>query len=57
MTGCSKVLLTTSSQERTDYLRRSYGLDQEPPTHYDPAVNTDRLVPEQPAALIIAAAG
>jgi cytidylate kinase len=41
---------------RADYLKRFYGIDREQPSQYDVVVNTDRLSPEDAAAVVIAAA-
>ena len=44
-----------SDASRRDYLKRFYGVDEQP-THYDLVVNTDALSFERAAALIAAAA-
>lgn len=44
-----------SDASRRDYLKRFYGVDEEP-THYDLVVNTDVLSFDQAAALVAAAA-
>jgi cytidylate kinase len=41
---------------RADYLKRFYGVSTELPTHYDIVLNTDRVAPEDAAALILTAA-
>ena len=41
---------------RADYLKRFYHVDSELPTHYDLAINTDRLDAEAAAELIVGAA-
>jgi cytidylate kinase len=41
---------------RADYLKRFHGAGQELPTQYDLVLNTDRLSPEQAAALVSEAA-
>jgi cytidylate kinase len=41
---------------RADYLKRFYGVSTELPTNYDIALNTDRVAPEDAAALILSAA-
>jgi hypothetical protein len=45
-----------SDGNRADYLRRFYEVEDELPTHYDVVVNTDRLTPEEAAAIVAAAA-
>ena len=45
-----------SDRARADYFKRFYSLDEELPVHYDVVLNTDRLAPEQAAALVVAAA-
>jgi cytidylate kinase len=49
-------LVVRSDAARADYLKRFYGLKEEPPTLYDLVLNTDRLPPEQAARLIAEAA-
>jgi cytidylate kinase len=49
--------IVRSDAARADYLKRFYGLKEEPPTLYDLVLNTDRLSPEQAAQLIAEAAG
>jgi cytidylate kinase len=41
---------------RADYLKRFYGSSAELPTNYDLVINTDRVKPEDAAALILSAA-
>jgi cytidylate kinase len=48
--------IRASDRARADYFKRFYGLDAELPVHYDLVLNTDRLRPEQAAALVAAAA-
>jgi cytidylate kinase len=50
-------LVVRSDAARADYLKRFYGLKEEPPTLYDLVLNTDRLSPEHAAQLIAEAAG
>jgi hypothetical protein len=46
-----------SDENRADYLRRFYDVDEELPTHYDVVVNTDTLTAEQAAEIVATAAG
>ena len=46
-----------SDAGRGDYIKRFYGISAELPTHYDLVINTEKLAPEQAAALIVQAAG
>jgi hypothetical protein len=46
-----------SDAGRADYLKRFYGIKHELPTHYDLAVNTDRLTTDDAVAMIALAAG
>jgi len=46
-----------SDSGRGDYIKRFYGISAELPTHYDLVINTEKLAPEQAAALIVQAAG
>jgi chloramphenicol 3-O-phosphotransferase len=59
--GCSQeeaaAAVRSSDAARASYLQRFYGVSAERPSHYDLVVNTDRLTPEQAAALVVAAAG
>jgi cytidylate kinase len=50
-------LIERSDADRADYLDRFYDIDQELPTHYDLVINTDTLVPETAAGVIVRAAG
>jgi cytidylate kinase len=52
----AKKLITRSDANRADYLKRFYGASAELPTHYDIVLNTDRLTPDDAAALILSAA-
>ena len=45
-----------SDGDRSDYLKRFYGIAEEGPTHYDLVVNTDTIAYEQAAELIAHAA-
>jgi Cytidylate kinase-like family len=58
--GCSEedaaAAVKSSDASRANYLERFYGVSAERPSHYDLVVNTDRLTPEQAAALVVAAA-
>jgi hypothetical protein len=49
--------LKRSDAARADYIKRFYGVGSELPTHYDLVINTDKLTPEDAAALIVQAAG
>lgn len=42
-----------SDQERRDYFKRFYKLNEELPTHYDIVINTDLLNPEQVVNVIV----
>jgi chloramphenicol 3-O-phosphotransferase len=46
----------SSDAARVDYFKRFYGEKRELPTHYDLVLNTDRLSPDEAAALVVAAA-
>ncbi|HEX3511202.1 MAG TPA: cytidylate kinase-like family protein [Solirubrobacteraceae bacterium] len=46
-----------SDSNRADYIKRFYDVDSEQATHYDLVINTDRVPPQQAAALIVSAAG
>jgi cytidylate kinase len=52
----AEKLVSRGDSNRADYLKRFYGIGSEQPTHYDVLVNTDRLVAEQAAAVIVHAA-
>lgn len=54
--GEAAKLVARGDANRADYLKRFYGVSTELPTHYDVAVNTDRVAPEDAAALILSAA-
>ena len=45
-----------SDDQRREFLRRFYGVDEELPTHYDIVLNTDVLSAEEAARLIVASA-
>ena len=49
-------LVARGDANRADYLKRFYGISTELPTHYDIVLNTDHIVLEEAAALILAAA-
>jgi cytidylate kinase len=49
-------LVARGDANRADYLKRFYGVSTEVPTNYDIALNTDRVPPEDAAALILSAA-
>ncbi len=48
--------MTESDGQRAAYLRRFYGVDEELPTHYDLALNSDLLPDELMSDLIVRAA-
>jgi hypothetical protein len=52
----AKKLIARGDANRADYLKRFYGASTELPTHYDIVLNTDRIAPEDAAALILTAA-
>ena len=52
----AEQVLRDEDAGRADYLRRFYGVDQELPAHYDLVLNTDRLTPDDAAAVVGAAA-
>jgi cytidylate kinase len=52
----AKKIVTRGDANRADYLKRFYGASAELPTHYDLVINTDRVTPEDAAALILGAA-
>jgi hypothetical protein len=54
--GEAKKLVSRGDAGRADYLKRFYGASAELPTHYDIVINTDRVTPEDAAALILGAA-
>jgi cytidylate kinase-like protein len=49
--------VTESDRERQRYLKRSFDIDRELPTHYDLVINTDALGVEQAVGAVAAAAG
>ena len=53
----AEKVLAEEDAARADYLKRFYGVELEQPTHYDLVINTDHLLPERSADLIVAAAG
>src|SRR5262245_32028978 len=54
--GDARRALKDSDAARADYLQRFYGVSPEEPSHYDLVLCTDRLAPEQAAALVVQAA-
>jgi cytidylate kinase len=52
----AEKLVARGDANRADYLKRFYGISAELPSHYDIVVNTDRIAPEDAAALILSAA-
>jgi len=54
--GEAEKLVARGDANRADYLKRFYGISRELPTHYDIVLNTDRVAPEEAAALIVTAA-
>lgn len=52
----ARKTISESDRQRTEYLRRFYGVRQELPAHYDLVVNTDRMTPAQGAQAVLAAA-
>ena len=52
----AEKLVARGDANRADYLKRFYGIPTELPTHYDIVLNTDRVAPEDAAALILSAA-
>ena len=52
----AEKLVARGDANRADYLKRFYGASTELPTHYDIVLNTDRVAPEDAAALILTAA-
>ena len=52
----AEKLVARGDANRADYLKRFYGISRELPTHYDIVLNTDRVAPEEAAALIVSAA-
>jgi hypothetical protein len=52
----AQKLVASGDANRADYLKRFYKVAAELPTHYDIALNTDRVAPEDATALILSAA-
>jgi cytidylate kinase len=52
----AEKLVARGDANRADYLKRFYGIPTELPTHYDIALNTDRVAPEDAAVVILRAA-
>jgi cytidylate kinase len=52
----AEKLVARGDANRADYLKRFYGIPTELPTQYDIALNTDRVAPEDAAAVILSAA-
>ena len=52
----AEKLVARGDANRADYLKRFYGVSTELPTHYDIVLNTDRVAPDDAAALILTAA-
>jgi cytidylate kinase len=52
----AQQLVASGDANRTDYLKRFYGVSKELPTQYDLVLNTDRIAVEDSAALILSAA-
>jgi cytidylate kinase len=48
-------VLKRSDAGRADYIKRFYGVGAELPSHYDLVINTDRIVPDAVARLIVGA--
>jgi cytidylate kinase len=48
--------LNEADKARADYIQRFYGVKRELPTHYDLVVSTDRLSPDEAAAVVAGAA-
>jgi cytidylate kinase len=49
--------LRDADKSRADYLKRSYDVGREDPTHFDLVVNTDRLGKDEAASIVVRAAG
>jgi cytidylate kinase len=49
--------IENSDRERGEFFRRFYNIKEELPTHYDIVLNTDRLSPQEAAAIVERAAG
>jgi hypothetical protein len=54
--GAAAKAVSQSDRGRADYLKRFYGVDAESPALYDLVISTERLEPEEAAALVIALA-
>jgi len=52
----AEKLIARGDANRADYLKRFYKVSAELPAHYDIALNTDRVAPQDAAALILSAA-
>lgn len=52
----AEKLVARGDANRAHYLKRFYGIPTELPTHYDIALNTDRVAPEDAAVVILSAA-
>jgi Cytidylate kinase-like family len=52
----AEKLVARGDANRAAYLKRFYGTAPELPTHYDVVINSDRILPEDAAALILNAA-
>jgi dephospho-CoA kinase len=52
----AEKLVARGDANRSAYLKRFYGVSTELPTHYDIVLSTDRIAPEDAAALILSAA-
>jgi hypothetical protein len=52
----ARKLVDRGDANRADYLKRFYRASAELPTHYDIVINTDRVTPDDAAALILSAA-
>ena len=55
-TAAAAKAVAQSDRGRADYLKRFYRVDAETPALYDLVVNTERLAPDEAAALVAAAA-
>ena len=54
--GDALKAIKDSDEERAEYFKRFYQIEEERPTHYDLVINTDVLSGEQAVAVIVAAA-
>ena len=52
----AEKLVARGDANRADYLKRFYSIPAELPTHYDIALNTDRISPEDAATWVLSAA-